>query len=71
MDTPTPSATPADCLPGVVQMFDSMNPGPDSDFDLSLAVPESVIELERTDNKEETDAVGEYFLIFLDLSACV
>ncbi|XP_013141535.1 PREDICTED: phospholipase D2 [Papilio polytes] len=56
METPTPT-TPGDCLPGIFQQLDSLA-GVDSDFDESLAVPESlsVIDVNKIDNKEETDA---------------
>ncbi|XP_045534093.1 phospholipase D2 isoform X1 [Papilio machaon] len=55
METPTPT-TPGDCLPGIFQQLDSLA-GVDSDFDESLAVPESlsVIDVNKIDNKEETD----------------
>ncbi|KAJ8724801.1 hypothetical protein PYW07_015759 [Mythimna separata] len=54
MDTPTPAADGGDCLPGFFQTMDSLSPGLDSDFDESLAVPESlsVIETDKVDNKE-------------------
>lgn len=57
MDPQTPS-TPGDCLQGVFQNLDSLNPGIDSDFDESLAVPESlsIIDIEKA--KEEVDAGG-------------
>ncbi|XP_061706490.1 phospholipase D2 [Cydia pomonella] len=56
MDTPTPSSA-QDCLQ-MFTKFDS-NPGPDSDFDLSLAVPESLSMIETDKSgKEETDAVA-------------
>ncbi|CAH2091665.1 unnamed protein product [Euphydryas editha] len=54
--TPTPAG---DCLQGIWQNLDSLTPtGMDSDFDESLAVPESlsVIDVEKVNNKEETDA---------------
>ncbi|CAG9562934.1 unnamed protein product [Danaus chrysippus] len=55
MEPQTPS-TPGDCLQGVFQNLDSLNPGIDSDFDESLAVPESlsIIDIEKA--KEEVDA---------------
>ncbi|XP_050341987.1 phospholipase D2 isoform X2 [Nymphalis io] len=59
METPTPSTTPGDCLQGILQNLDSLTPtGVDSDFDESLAVPESlsVIDVDKINNKEETDA---------------
>lgn len=64
MDQPTPTPT-GDCLHGIWQNLDSLTPtGVDSDFDESLAVPESlsVIDIEKVNNKEETDAAGKYIL---------
>ncbi|XP_072941538.1 phospholipase D1 isoform X2 [Epargyreus clarus] len=60
MDTPTPGTTPGDCIPGLFQHLDSLNPCPDSDFDESLAVPESlsVIDIDKIGSKEETDYSG-------------
>ncbi|CAH0717450.1 unnamed protein product, partial [Brenthis ino] len=57
MDTPTPSSQ-GDCLHGIFQNLDSLSPGVDSDFDESLAVPESlsVIDTDKANNKEELDA---------------
>ncbi|CAG4987978.1 unnamed protein product [Parnassius apollo] len=57
MATPTPT-TPGDCLPGIFQQLDSLATCVDSDFDESLAVPESlsVIDVDKIVNKEETDA---------------
>ncbi|XP_068628198.1 phospholipase D1 [Battus philenor] len=57
METPTPT-TPGDCLPGIFQQLDSLATCVDSDFDESLAVPESlsVIDVSKVGNKEETDA---------------
>ncbi|KAL4704091.1 hypothetical protein ACJJTC_016349 [Scirpophaga incertulas] len=57
MDTPTPNNVAGDCIPGLFQRMDSLSPGIDSDFDESLAVPESlsIIELEKTECKEATD----------------
>ncbi|KAM3968327.1 phospholipase D [Aphomia sociella] len=54
MDTPTPTTTPGDCLQGIFQPLDSLNPGLDSDFDESLAIPESIIDIDKT--KEEPDS---------------
>lgn len=54
MDTPT---TPGDCIPGLFQAMDSLNPGLDSDFDESLAIPEQFSD-EKI--KEETDASSMY-----------
>uniref|UniRef100_A0A2A4JXB6 Phospholipase n=1 Tax=Heliothis virescens TaxID=7102 RepID=A0A2A4JXB6_HELVI len=55
MDTPTsaPSGS-GDCLQGFFPTMDSLSPGLDSDFDESLAVPESlsVIDADKVDNKE-------------------
>lgn len=60
MDTPTPTTATEDCIPGLFQAMDSLNPTLDSDFDETLAVPESlsVINLNRTANREELDAGG-------------
>lgn len=57
MDVSTPT-TPGDCLPGLFQHMDSLSPGLDSEFDESLAVPESlsVIDIDKVDNKD-CDAV--------------
>lgn len=54
MDTPTPSAAPGDCIPGLFQQLDSLSPTLDSEFDESLAVPESLsmIEADKVDNRE-------------------
>ncbi|XP_063823653.1 phospholipase D1 [Ostrinia nubilalis] len=56
MDTPTPTVA-GDCIPGLFQRMDSLSPGMDSDFDESLAVPDSlsVIDVDKTDNKETGD----------------
>lgn len=69
METPTPSTTPGDCLPGFFQTLDSLSPTLDSEFDVSLAVPESLSVIDEK-NKEETDA-GMYLkmpliLFFID-----
>ncbi|KOB76440.1 Phospholipase D1, partial [Operophtera brumata] len=56
METPTPSTTPGDCLPGLFQTLDSLSPTLDSEFDVSLAVPESLSVIDDK-TKEETDAV--------------
>lgn len=68
METPTPT-TPGDCLPGLFQQLDSLATYVDSDFDESLAVPESlsVIDVDKAGNREETDANGESELIILVL----
>lgn len=52
MDTPTPTAETGHSIPGLFQRLDSLSPGIDSDFDESLAVPESlsVIDIDKTDN---------------------
>lgn len=57
MDTPTPN-TAGDFIPGVFQRMDSFGPGLDSDFDESLAIPESLSIIDKLDNKEneEVDA---------------
>ncbi|XP_026326584.1 phospholipase D2 [Hyposmocoma kahamanoa] len=59
METPTPSGAPGDCLPGLFQRMDSLNPGMDTEFDESLAVPESlsVIDADKVDNKENDSLV--------------
>lgn len=66
MDTPTPGADASgDCLQGFFHTMDSLSPGLDSDFDESLAVPESlsVIETDKVDNKEgESTSSGKLFL---------
>ncbi|XP_075972616.1 phospholipase D isoform X2 [Anticarsia gemmatalis] len=53
METPTPATTPGDCLPGFFQQLDSLSPTLDSEFDESLAVPESLsmIDTDKVDNK--------------------
>ncbi|XP_026745691.1 phospholipase D2 isoform X1 [Trichoplusia ni] len=58
MDTPTPMSASGDCLPGFFPAMDSLSPGMDSDFDESLAVPESlsVISADKIDNKEGNSA---------------
>lgn len=64
MDTPTPAGDAAgECLPGFFQTMDSLSPGLDSDFDESLAVPESlsVIEADKVDNKEGNSSSGKIF----------
>ncbi|KAJ0179151.1 hypothetical protein K1T71_004863 [Dendrolimus kikuchii] len=60
METPTPTTAAEDCIPGFFQAMDSLNPTLDSDFDESLAVPESlsVIDLNTICTKEELDAGG-------------
>lgn len=70
MDTPTPNG---DCLQGIFQNLDSLSPGVDSDFDESLAVPESlsVIDTEKANNKEETDASSESFYPLIIILICV
>lgn len=56
METPTPGS---DCLPDMFSRLDSLT-AIDSDFDESLAVPESLSVIEdKSENKEETDATGE------------
>ena len=65
MDTPT---TPqGDCLQGIFQNLDSLTPGVDSDFDESLAVPESlsVIDTDKLNNKEEIDASCKFFMFIM------
>ncbi|XP_048480960.1 phospholipase D2 [Plutella xylostella] len=53
METPTPGS---DCLPDMFSRLDSLT-AIDSDFDESLAVPESLSVIEdKSENKEETDA---------------
>ncbi|XP_049865149.1 phospholipase D2 isoform X2 [Pectinophora gossypiella] len=54
METPTPSAATGDCLTDFFQQLDSLTPGMDSDFDESLAVPESlsVIDADKIDSRE-------------------
>lgn len=58
MDTATPTPGGGDCLQGVFNHLDSMTPI-DSEFDESLAVPESlsVIEIDKY-CKDETDVAG-------------
>lgn len=60
METPTPGAAPGDCLPGLFQQLDSMTPTLDSDFDESLAVPESLslIDTDKVDFKENEPGVS-------------
>lgn len=53
MDTPTPSSA-GDCIPGFIQAMDSLSPTLDSEFDVSLAVPESLSVIDEK-TKEETD----------------
>lgn len=60
MDTPTPTVTgTGDCIHGIFSQLDSLT-AIDSDFDESLAVPESlsVIETDKAGSKEETDTSG-------------
>lgn len=62
MDTPT---TPGECIPGLFQAMDSLNPGLDSDFDESLAIPEQFSSIEdKSEDKEETDAGSMYYFRF-------
>ncbi|XP_052738027.1 phospholipase D2 isoform X2 [Bicyclus anynana] len=57
METPTPTTTPGDCFQNVFQHMDSLSsPCADSDFDESLAVPESLSVIDLEKHKEETDA---------------
>ncbi|XP_045763314.1 phospholipase D2 isoform X1 [Maniola jurtina] len=57
METPTPTTTPGDCFQSVLQNLDSLSsPCLDSDFDESLAVPESLSVIDAEKHKEETDA---------------
>lgn len=65
METPTPSGVPGDCLPGFFQTMDSLSPGVDSDFDESLAIPESlsVIDVDKVDNKENDSLQGVYPIV--------
>ncbi|CAH2244300.1 jg2602 [Pararge aegeria aegeria] len=57
METPTPTTTPGDCFQNVFQNLDSLSsPCLDSDFDESLAVPESLSVIDVEKQKEETDA---------------
>lgn len=64
MDTPTPTTAGefGDCLPTFIQAMDSLSPTLDSEFDESLAVPESlsVIQTDKQNNVEETDC-GEFW----------
>lgn len=62
MDVSTPT-TPGDCLPGLFQHMDSLSPGLDSEFDESLAVPESlsVIDIDKVDNKDCDGELVSYF----------
>ncbi|XP_053600044.1 phospholipase D2 isoform X2 [Plodia interpunctella] len=56
MDTPTP--TTGDCMQGIFQPMDSLTQTLDSDFDESLAVPESLSVIgDKNDGKEEHDSV--------------
>ncbi|XP_041973451.1 phospholipase D2 isoform X2 [Aricia agestis] len=61
MDTPTPTTAPGDCLQGIFQNLDSL-PGIDSDFDESLAVPESlsIIEVDKNGTREEVDTAAKF-----------
>lgn len=62
METPTPATASGDCLHGFFQTMDSLSPGLDSDFDESLAVPESLSVIDtdgdKVDNKDENHAGG-------------
>lgn len=68
LDTPTPMSASGDCLPGFFPAMDSLSPGMDSDFDESLAVPESlsVISADKIDNKEGTSAGSELLYFVYD-----
>ncbi|CAH2979630.1 unnamed protein product [Chilo suppressalis] len=59
METPTPTNAPSDCISGIFQGLDSLSPSVDEVFDYSLAVPESlsIIEVDKTDNKDVADEV--------------
>lgn len=62
MDTPTPAPSASgDCLAGFTfPTMDSLSPVLDSDFDESLAVPESlsIIDGDKVDNKEENGVIA-------------
>nr|XP_013190121.1 unnamed protein product [Amyelois transitella] len=56
METPTP--TTGDCMQGIFHPMDSLTQALDSDFDESLAVPESLSVIgEKGDTREELDSV--------------
>ncbi|CAB3220831.1 unnamed protein product [Arctia plantaginis] len=61
MDSPTPTTTPGDCIPGLFQQLDSLNPTLDSEFDESLAIPESLsmIDTDKIDNRENGAGVSQ------------
>ncbi|VVC92804.1 unnamed protein product [Leptidea sinapis] len=59
METPTPTSG-GDCLHGVFQNLESLTPCMDSDFDESLAVPESlsIIEVDKKDERDSSAPVA-------------